>query len=489
MLSSALGVIGTGAPGSNTSSRPVASSASSALPAAAAPHAVPTSPHPGTLEVYEVAPGGGFTLTVDPAIAYDTVNSEVDQNIYQQLIGLNGSSTSTFVPELSTCVPGAGCQSMYGSSLITYNDSTGTPIPATYTFPIDSAANFFDPATSASWGVYPSDVMFSFARAMAWSYAYGLYPGWIQAQSLLPHTGNASWYTNPTYGAGVFDYASIHTNTSPEWIMSSMLVNDSAFCPSAAMTSAHGCITFVVGRDGFGGYGVASAGAVAYPFFLQTLTSDGASFVVPQGWFTAQGATVPGFPGTSAPNGDGPGLLPGNTTTTSSTAFQTYLATGATPSAWYSYATLAVSPGPPYFGGQGPNPNVQWKEVGSGPYALAAPVNTEIGYVLEANPAYRQPTGCVGQPNCQPPAGSYEPNVHVYWEASDATGQAQLEAGQADLAGIQLPAHVSTFDTLASAGLMNYWAVPSISIFFQNLALLFNVSAVNTLSGSAGVTN
>ena len=447
--------------------------------------AMMASPHPGTLEIYEVAPGGGFSLSTDPAVAYDTVDFEPNLNVYQQLIALNGSSTSSFLPELATCVPGTPqCSNLYGSTLITYNSTTNAP--ATYTFPIDSAARFYDPSTGSSWAVYPSDVMFSFARLMAWSWWFGAYPGWIQAQTLLPHNGNGSWFVNPTAGQGVYYYGSQGTNTSPQWIMTSMLVNDTNYCPSSAMSSTNGCITFVVGRDGSDGYGPNAGGAVDYPFFLQTLTASGA-FVAPQGWFTAQGATMPYFPAASAASGDGPALLPGNAHSTSDAGYQTFLSNDATPSNYYNFASLANNWSGS--GVAGPQASVQYTEVGSGPYALVSTINPDIGWVAEVNPAYHQPTGCAGETGCQPAPGSYAAHVHVYWDKDDSVGISQLEAGQADLAGIELPAHIATFDSLAGAGLDNYWNVPTISIFFQNLALSFNVSATNTLSGTAGSTN
>ncbi len=84
-----------------------------------------TSPHPGEIIYQEVAPGGATTM--DPSVAYDTVSAEPLYNIYQTLIMYNASSTSSFVPQLSLCVPGPGCQAAYGNSLIVDNTTTNTP--------------------------------------------------------------------------------------------------------------------------------------------------------------------------------------------------------------------------------------------------------------------------------------------------------------------------------------------------------------------------
>ncbi len=203
-------------------------------PASVAPTNAPgaTSPHPGTLDVYEVAPGGATTM--DPATAYDTVSYEPILNVYQTLVAYNGSSTTNFVPELATCVPGsASCLALYGQSLITTNQTTG--FPQYFTFVLDSAARFYDPSTGASWPVFPSDVMFSLARTLSFANlpATAITGGWIQSQALLP-------FGNPSWDGG------IHApfNNTPSNVLGSMLVNDSAYCPAAAMSQANGCITF-----------------------------------------------------------------------------------------------------------------------------------------------------------------------------------------------------------------------------------------------------
>lgn len=449
------------------------STPSTVSPAATATPATstPTSPHPGTLEVYDA---GGPGTTEDPAVDYETVGYEVILNVYQTLIAYNGSSVTSWVPQLATCVPGsAQCTSMYGSSLVTTNASTG--FAATYTFVIDSAARFYDPSTGANWSVYPSDVVFSLARTMGFANlpASGVYNGWIISQALLP-AGNPSWD------------GGIHApyNNTPAWIMSSMLVNDSAYCPSAATTSGNGCVTFVLGRNGADGMGPSAAGAVNWPFFKDLIDDPLGSSIVPQGWFTYESAGVPGFPGTTNPHGDGPGTLPAGATSSTSAAFQTYLSgLVSNPTSWDSFEKLAAS------GNYIPQPNVQWNMVGSGPYYSVGTIDPSIGYTLAANPAYHQPTGCAGQKGCEPAPGTYEPNVHVFWGLTDTTGIDQMQAGQADLAAIYLPADIATFDTLAASGKMNYFSTPSLSIFFQPINLQFNVSAANALAGTAGTTN
>lgn len=427
--------------------------AGAAIPATAstAPRSTPSSgPHPGTLDVYEVAPGGG--KTEDPSVAYDTVSYEPILNVYQTLIAYNGSSTTQFVPELATCVPGsAQCSALYGSTLIQNNATTG--YPQYFTFVLDSAAQFYDPATGAHWGVYPSDVMFTLSRTMSFSElpGVGTQNGWIQTQALLP-------YGNHGYDGGIH----YPWNNTPSNVLSSMLVNDSAYCPASA---GNGCITFNAAGSG-----------TDWPFFLQLVADPLGSGVVPCGWFTYVGAGVPGFTGTGAANGDGPCLLPGGAHSTSDSAFQNYVAT-VNPTSWDALQDLAVtSP-------LNPQPAVKESMLGSGPYFLEA-IDNAIGYVLQANPAYRAPTGCAGHPGCDPLPGAYQGTVNVFWEETDQQGIANYQAGQADLAGIQLPAHVSTLTTLLSAGKIDLTYIPTISVFFMPYNLNFNVTVTGTLQNN-----
>ncbi len=127
------------------------------------------------LVVHEIAPGGA--TSEDPAVAYDSTSYEPILNVYQTLIAFNRTSTSSYVPILSTCVPGThGCAvdynlgSVAGSELVA--DASAGPAlgePTYYTFPIDPAARFYDPGIGASFPVYPSDVMFSVARTLGYA--------------------------------------------------------------------------------------------------------------------------------------------------------------------------------------------------------------------------------------------------------------------------------------------------------------------------------
>jgi hypothetical protein len=412
------------------------------------------SPHPGSLDIYEVTPGGATTL--DPALEYDSVSGEVVLNVFQTLITYNGSlagpTAASMVPELATCVPGSAlCQKLYGSTLI-------NPSSQYYTFVIDPAAHFYDPATKASWGVYPSDVFFSLARTLAFTDLPGVAetPGWILAQSLLPET-------LATYGTIHFPY-----DTEPQMILDSMLVNDSAYCPAVAMTQDHGCITFNTAQSG-----------ALWPEFLSFIADSQGSSIAPCGWYTAQGATVPGFTGSSAPHGDGPCTLPGGLTTTNSSAWTSYVSAQG-PTAWDAFEDLGLNL-------PSVQPSVRFNPVGSGPYYLVS-INNGIGYFLQANPAYAAPTGCAGQPGCEPVPGQYAATANVFWEPTDTIGIQEYYAGRADYSVISTD-DIPTMLSLERQGQLGVLTNPSISVEFFAYDLDVDLSVAQSDVGTAGTIN
>ncbi|MGP8159498.1 MAG: hypothetical protein ACLPWO_07855, partial [Thermoplasmata archaeon] len=351
----------------------------------------PASPHPGQIIFQEVAPGGA--TSEDPSVAYDTISYEPIINVYQSLVTYNGSSTASFLPELSTCVPGPGCAAMYSGNTLIVNNGTS---PEYFTFPIDPAAKFYDPGTGNSWSVYPSDVAFTFARTCGFANlpGFGSQPGWIQCQALLPF-GNSSWDSSIHF---VF-------NNTPQNVLGSILINNTTYCPSAAL-AANGCVTFN-----------AWGGGAAWPFFLQLVADPLGAGVEPCGWFTAQGATVPGFTGTTAASGDGPCFLPGGAKASTDASFTTWMSTFPI-TGWDTFEELALNT-------PGIQTGVQWNMVGSGPYYLThQPFEKTVGYTLAQNPAYAPPTGCKGQVNCEPLAGKthYVASVNVIYQASDTIG-------------------------------------------------------------------
>jgi len=400
-----------------------------------------TSPHQGELVVYEYIPGG--SSGEDPAIDYETAGYEPILNVYQTLIAYNGSavgpSYQSYIPEIAACVPGSdqganNCQSLFGSTLVNGSD---------YTFVISGSASFYDPATTKSWGVYPTDVLFSVARTMGFAVqpCFGCNNGWILTQSLL--SSGTGWESG-LHGA---------RNNTPQNVYNSMTLNGSD-CPAAAMQDPyHGCVTFHANGNGLN-----------WPYFLELIGDGLGGSIVPCGWFSAdaQGAGIPYWTaGNVTDAGDHPCAAPGTTGWGLAPSDSSLPITG-----WDNWETAGSSP--PFVG------NVQYEMVGSGPYYMNQLV---IGnsYSLAANPAYTGNPLCTWT-GCQPQAGHFAGTVSVTWETSQLPGEEAYQNHIADFASIPVP------DTglrlqLIQQGVIHSTTFPSISIDFMPFNFAFNVAA------------
>jgi peptide/nickel transport system substrate-binding protein len=403
-------------------------------------------PHPGTIIGYELAPGG--SLSEDPAIDYETVGTEPIINVYQTLITYNGTTTGptpdSFVPELATCVPGsAQCTRMYGgNSLITgWN----------YTFVINPNASFYDPATGSSWPVYPTDVLFSFARALGFATLPfpTANPGWIIGQALLS-PGNNTWDT--IHGA---------YNNTPANVSAAMTVNGSACPKQATDPGGRGCITFAA-------YGHKQN----WPYFLELVADPLGGSVVSCGWFSApaQAAGIPFWTrGNVSGSGDHPCPMPGDGGY--GVPFSQMPQQG-----WDQWEQL----GSGAFGGQYLG-HVQWNMVGSGPYYLGN-FQIAVGYTLRASPAYSQNPDCTWV-GCQPKAKSYASTVEISWETAAQPGEQAYIAGTADLASIPTT-DFSLFIQLINLGKIQALTAPTITIGFYPFDLNFNVGTAQKYTTS-----
>jgi peptide/nickel transport system substrate-binding protein len=422
-----------------------------------------TDPHPGKLIVYELAPGGAGGE--DPQVDYETVGFEVIMNVYQSLITYNGSKAldtpNGFIPVIASCVPGsATCGSQFpsepgGAGEVNLVDGYN------YTFVIGSSSQFYDPSTGAHWGVWPSDVLFTYAEDLAMASDGEATPSWILGQALLPY-GNAEWDSG------------LHApyNSTASNIFQHILVNDSAFCPTAAQAAPyHGCVTFVVNGTG------TTPGAKSWPYFLQLLSGVG-SGIVPAGWYSAQGSILPGWTdatGTGMYSGDHPVPLPGDSTSSSGASFDSAVAAIAaaqtTKSGWDAVTTNLPSND---WG------NVQYNMVGSGPYYTAG-YTIGTSYTLKANPYYEENPACTssyaGTENfCYPAAGTYAGEVDVTWEVDATPGEAALASGVADFATIPTTQTALTLQ-LIEQGKADAISFPSISIFFFAYDMDFSAAA------------
>ena len=397
-------------------------------------HDIVKSPHPGTFINYILAPGGA--LSEDPAIDYETVGYEPILNVYQTLITYNGSQTgptySSFVPELATCVPGSPeCQSLYGNTMIHgWN----------YTFVIQHNASFYDPNTKASWGVYPSDVVFSVARTLGFSTlpCVGCNNGWILGQSLLD-PGNGIW--NVLHGP---------YNNTPQNILGSMSVNDS-YCPPSATTTDHGCVTFHA-------YGAHHP----WPYFLELIADALGGAIVPCGWFSApsQGAGIPYWTaGNVSGAGDHPCGLPG------SPGFG--VPASAMPfTGWDRWEQVGSGSFGYYLG------HVQYSMVGSGPYYLSQ-YSVGTSYTLQASPGYGQNPYCTWL-ECQPAASNYARTVEVTWETQATEGEQAYVSGVADHASIP-STDIALLLQMISAGKVGALSAPTLTIGFFPFNMNFNL--------------
>jgi hypothetical protein len=394
-------------------------------------------PHPGAFVGYELDPGGA--QSEDPAIDYESVGTEPIMNVYQTLIAYNGTDVgpgpSNFVPVLSTCVPGsAQCVGLYGNPM-----TDG----ANYTFVIQANASFYDPSTGASWSVYPSDVVFSVARALGFSTlpTPTIHPGWVLAQALLS-PGNATW--DPIHGA---------YNNTPEAILGSMSVNDSRQCPPIAIAAEHGCVTFH-----------ADGGGHPWPYFLELLADPLGGSVVPCGWFSAgaQGAGIPYWSrGNITGSGDRPCSMPG---TGLGVPPDEMPATG-----WDQWEQLGSgSQDGKYLG------NVQWSMVGSGPYYLA---NYTVGasYGLRASPAYHPNPFC-SWTGCPASPGRFPSTVAVTWETTETPGEQALRYGSADFATIP-STEIGLLLQLIQQGKLNAIMQPTLTLGFEAFNMNFSRGA------------
>lgn len=407
--------------------------------AAAAGSAVAVSKHTGLI-VYEDAPGG--STSEDPALDYETLGYEPILNVYQTLIGYNGSTTgpapNDFVPIVAACVPGStsganNCQALFPNEAA---GETALVNGYNYTFVISSAPQFYDHANNAHWGIYPTDVVFSLARTMGFAVqpCFGCNNGWIITQALLP-TGNGSW-DGGVHGA---------RNNTPLDVFNSMTINGTD-CPASAMAAPYnGCVTFS-----------ANGGGLSWPYFLELIADGLGSSIVPCGWFSAsaQGAGIPGWnpDSGSSDHGDHPCAAPPAASSFAPTAWDTWEHDGSAP---------------PYVG------MVQWNMVGSGPYYMNQ-ISVGSSYDLQANPAYASNPLCTWQ-GCWPAAGTYAPSVSVTWELNQIPGEEAYQSGVADFATIP-STDTGLLLQLVQQGKIKTVAFPSISIDFFPFNFAFNVA-------------
>ncbi|MGC2358925.1 MAG: ABC transporter substrate-binding protein, partial [Thermoplasmata archaeon] len=346
-----------------------------------------------------------------------------------------------------------------------------------YTFVLSGASQFYDSATKAHWGVYPTDVVYSFARTSSFAAlpSWGGNNGWVSAQAYLPQ-GNASWDVSSITGSGIHAKG----NNTPYEIFTHLLVNDSAFCPAGAYGAAyHGCVTVVA--DGLGQAWTPAA-------VDQLLTDNLGGSITPAGWVNAQESTssnpdsLPGWNISTANSGDHPVTLPGDTSTTnasdSNAGYLLWLAwVEANPTMW---DTMQID-------GSGvlgtfPTTSITAMNVmaGSGPYYMTY-FDNGVEYTLAANPYYAANPNCLGSSSCQPAAGAYAAHVVQNWENGVDSGIAAIEAGKADVVS-WVSTDTSLLLQLVSQGKVKFTQYPTIGVYFYPFDWDFSLAGAQALT-------
>ncbi len=406
--------------------------------------AVPTSPHPGTLNAYLT--GSGLEFSADPGTSYAVTESTADYNVYQTLVAYNGSKagpdSSDFVADLATCVPGPDCQAMYGTSLIGSGSGAGD-----WTFVINPNATFYNRTTGAHYPVTPNDVAFSFARAcLLTDYPFfSAHGSWVLCQALLPTaTANAGW-----------DHG-LHAplNNTPANILAAITVNDSSYCTPEMMNGEDGagCVTLHTSRSG-----------QSWPELLEFVASPYGGSVISCRWASTEGYGLPGWESGSTCLGTPPA-----SDSVSATAWDTpEMIQGAS-----DVQGTDVN---------GSSPLAHYA-VGSGPYALTVFGNGSQ-LQLTANP-YWGGTTCSGgvRNGCLPAAtadgtADYIGTVNVYLNGSSANQTKAVENGTADIAGVISAFPASFVAGEFREGKLQFVDVPTVFDTLAGMNMFVNLTA------------
>ena len=166
-----------------------------------------TAPSSGQIFTNAELVSGGIT-TLDPSIAYFTVDGEILQNTELTLVTYNQSSTTNFIPLLVKSLPTVVNNGINNNNA-TYNVAVnaaewgpaGSGAPTNYTVHLKPYENYtFTISPTAKWQngqpVTAWDVMTSFTRTLLFDAQSPGTPGWIIAQYLLPgnyYTSNTFW--------------------------------------------------------------------------------------------------------------------------------------------------------------------------------------------------------------------------------------------------------------------------------------------------------
>ncbi len=256
----------------------------------------------------EISPGGYTSL--DPAIAYDLMGTDVIANTLQFLVTTNMTSPPNVLPALITALPTVQ-NGMVNNNSKNYTQTT--PWGTTYTATLKPYENFtYKIRANASWQdgtpVTAWDVMYAITRDLLFDAGSPGTPGWILAQYLLPgDIYSSNTFYNITQNITV-NNASNSITFHFQVPMSSALVNELFAAPGAGSISSkwlaeHGsAITWT--PKGFQDYKSQGLSSNYNSYVQNNVFSDGpykVSYVIPASqvvlvanpYFTAPGPWYP----------------------------------------------------------------------------------------------------------------------------------------------------------------------------------------------------
>lgn len=237
----------------------------------------------------------GSYRTLDPAIAFDSVSLQIIHNVYQQLVKYNGSSTSSFVPELASQLPtvaNGGINDNYANYTVTYTNLAGHKVTypvnimpyENYTFTIRANATWQDGTPVTAW-----DAMYSFTRALLFVDSVPGTGAWIVAQYMLPgdyrHTASFENITQNMTVDNATNSITLHFQhpMSPSLVFQILTASSGFYVMDANWLAAHGAgITW--NATGFEAYKAEGNQANYNTYVQNNVMADGPykiSYIVP----------------------------------------------------------------------------------------------------------------------------------------------------------------------------------------------------------------
>jgi hypothetical protein len=365
----------------------------------------------------EFLPGNPRTL--DPSLSYDTQSYEVVYEIYQFLLGYNGTSTSTYHPEIASYVP-----SVANGGIVTSGNFTNI------TFFVNTSIKF-----SNGDSVNAYDVFESFARSMLFGNNSAT-AAWILDQGLLPGLS--------IYGPFDTSYFWIHHaityDNSTQTVTFHLLPSTPVIANVSYVGSSSQNVTAQFSNELAGFMNETQVSTVkVYNYgvtgiFFQFLAGPTVSMIQDASYLAAHGAA------------------PGNSTT----SFQYFSNSATTPSSVPNW-----------------NQFIKNNPMGTGPYQLTLNEPGEI--VLTLNTYYDQTQNGVA-------AANLIPKIILEYLSNQQEAVSQLQSGYAQFAlGTATVTEIPLMQSLVSSGTLSSQIATQMDTFFWAFNFDINVTGAKTL--------